>query len=355
MLHTNYITSHRIPFDKGVEVARAYNVEHLLRGLLEYVPPADEADETPKKKARARPKPQPEVYQQSNLSQTRPYNNNYHNNHAVPMAKKPRQEYYDPTQGTGQPLYYAQNPVAQQPLPVTYKQGERYRSTLMSMFLNEDGNSVPEILTSSEPPSDLDIDLIIDDQGHTSLHWASALAKIPILQHLLRRAADTKRLNFNGESALIRAILVTNNFDNDTFPEVLQCLWQAIPCQDKKSRTVFHHIALTAGVKGRVQASRYYLEALISFLTNPPTNILMMLEGQTEIPGPAMMDALINLQDKNGDTALNIATRIGNRQIVESLEKAGADATIPNIAGQLPVMPTDEVTLGIKVIVQRTR
>lgn len=73
----------------------------------------------------------------------------------------------------------------------------------------------------------------------------------------------------------------------------------------------------------------------------------MMLEGQTEIPGPAMMEALINLQDKNGDTALNIATRIGNRQIVESLEKAGADVTIPNIAGQLPVMPTDEVTPGI--------
>lgn len=199
--------------------------------------------------------------------------------------------------------------------------GERYRAILMSVFLNSDQHKVPDLLTNPMPPADLEIDLIIDDQGHSSLHWAAALARINILQLLLNLGADPRRVNFSGESALIRAVLVTNNFDNDCFYNLLTLLHTAIDITDKKGRSVIHHIALTAGIKGRFQASRYYLDHLLDFMTKSGMDIGM----------------IIDLQDKNGDTALNIAARIGNRQLVEQLLRCGANSDIPNRAGLRPV------------------
>lgn len=212
--------------------------------------------------------------------------------------------------------YPAQVPV--RPPPTN---AERYRAILMSIFLNHDGHKLPDLITNPNPPADLDIDLIIDDQGHTSLHWAAALARINVLQYLLKLGADPRRVNFNGESALIRAVLVTNNFDNDSFVELLSMIPNAIDITDKKGRSVLHHIALTAGIKGRLQASRYYLETLVD----------AMLKGGYDLT------ALIDLQDKNGDTTLNIAARIGNRNLVEHLLRHGADPELPNRAGLRPV------------------
>lgn len=49
------------------------------------------------------------------------------------------------------------------------------------------------------------------------------------------------------------------------------------------------------------------------------------------------MSEIVNAQDKSGDTALNIAARIGNRSIISQLLEVGADAGIPNRAGLRPV------------------
>jgi DNA repair exonuclease SbcCD ATPase subunit len=49
------------------------------------------------------------------------------------------------------------------------------------------------------------------------------------------------------------------------------------------------------------------------------------------------MSEIVNAQDKSGDTALNIAARIGNRSIISQLLEVGADASIPNRAGLRPV------------------
>lgn len=216
-------------------------------------------------------------------------------------------------------FYSVQQPPAVVRPPPTV--GERYRAILMSVFLNHESHKLPELLTNPTPPADLDVDLIIDDQGHSSLHWAAALSRIPVLQHLLNLGADPRRVNYNGESALIRAVLVTNNFDNDTFPDLLNLLHGAIDITDKKGRTIIHHIALTAGIKGRMQASRYYLDSLLDMMTKTAMDV----------------GAIIDVQDKNGDTALNIAARIANRNLVEQLLKAGADAEIPNRAGLRPI------------------
>ena len=199
---------------------------------------------------------------------------------------------------------------------------ERHRAALMALFLNEDKDHLPELLTNPSPPADLDVDLIIDDQGHTALHWAAALSRIQILKLLVEKGAQVKKLNNMGESALVRAVLVTNNYDNQTFPELLTILADAIPLVDNKHRTVLHHIAFTAGIKGRSPAAKYYMECV--------------LERIGLMPG-GFFATLIDIQDKHGDTALNIAARFGTRNLVEQLLDIGASPDIENKAGIRPV------------------
>ncbi|KAF9438390.1 transcriptional regulator swi6 [Entomortierella beljakovae] len=194
---------------------------------------------------------------------------------------------------------------------------EKYRSILMSIFLNDEQDQIPGILTDPELPFDFDINLVIDDQGHTALHWAAALARIPILDLLVQKQADIRRVNYNGESALVRAVLVTNNFDKQSFPHVLSLLHSAIPLVDRKNRTLLHHIAVTAGIKGRESSSRYYIECLFEWIAGHGGDFA----------------SIIDIQDKSGDTALTIAARVGDQYLTKILLDVGANREIENKVG----------------------
>ncbi|KAG0348027.1 transcriptional regulator swi6 [Podila humilis] len=194
---------------------------------------------------------------------------------------------------------------------------EKYRSILMSIFLNDDTEQVPDLLADPISPRDLDIDLVIDDQGHTALHWAAALARIPVLELLVQKQADVRRVNFNGESALVRAVLVTNNYDAQSFPMLLSILHEAIPIVDRKNRTILHHIAVTAGIKGRGASSNYYMECLLEWIARNGGDF----------------SSIVDVQDKNGDTALTIAARVGDQYLAGQLMDVGANRDIVNKVG----------------------
>jgi ankyrin repeat protein len=345
----------RIPYERSYELARQYGVDELLRPLFEFVPGPDDDMETPRKK---RPRASSRLSNSSlPVTNSHMMNNDAGKHHPYIISDlmqiflpihclmnnlvSTRKRGFSDANHPGMvpqpihnnenyPPFYHQLHPHHQPFPSHLQSAqvrpmsansERYRAMLMSIFLNHENHKLPDLITSPHTPPDLDIDLIIDDQGHTSLHWAAALSRINVLQLLLNHGADPRRVNFNGESALIRAALVTNNFDNDSFYDLLILLHPAIDIVDKKGRSIVHHIALTAGIKGRVQASRYYLDTMLD----------MMQKNGIDIR------SIIDLQDKNGDTALNIAARIGNRSLVEQMLKSGANAEIPNRAGLRPL------------------
>ncbi|KAF9438624.1 transcriptional regulator swi6 [Entomortierella beljakovae] len=194
---------------------------------------------------------------------------------------------------------------------------EKYRSILMAIFLNDESEGIPPLLTDPTIPSDLDIDLVIDDQGHTALHWAAALARIPVLELLVQKHVDVRRVNYNGESALVRAVLVTNNFDKQSFPHLLNILHKAIPIVDRKNRTLLHHIAITAGMRARGSSSHYYMECLLEWIARNGGDF----------------SSLIDIQDTNGDTALTIAARVGDRYLAKFLLDVGANRDVENRVG----------------------
>jgi ankyrin repeat protein len=235
------------------------------------------------------------------------------------------------------------------PLPFEVSpDAENKRSMLMGLFMDA-GNDLSrqqqqqqhEMLRSLSPQ---ELDMPIDAQSHTALHWAATLSRMALLRSLISAGANPFRLNASGETALMRACVVTNSMDLNSFPELLDVLGGTIDVRDDKGRTVLHHIAVTSAVKGRSIASRYYLESLLEWVVrqgSAPSSQHLPSSSQTNAPAKMgigrFMSEIVNAQDHSGDTALNIAARIGNRSIVSQLLEVGADPNIANRAGLRPV------------------
>lgn len=216
-----------------------------------------------------------------------------------------------------------------------------HRNLLMSLFIPDASGSQqgdvaaqPSSNADIEPtniiasfPEDLDPDSPIDDHLHTALHWSAALARISTAKALIQCGADPSRGNGLGETPLMRAVLVTNNFDSETFAPLngseglLALLAPSIRTTDDAGRTVLHHVALVAGIKGRSAAARHYMESILDWIIT------------TEDASDENIQTFLNAQDANGDTALNIAARVGSRPIVRMLLESGVDSLVPNKLG----------------------
>lgn len=220
-----------------------------------------------------------------------------------------------------------QNPLA--PLDaLTASDFERSREVMTNIFLESDHGKLPETLLNSTEPG-LDIDVPIDELGHSALHWASALARLGLVQALIAHGAKPSRGNGAGETALMRSVMATNTMDSNSFLDLLDVLGSSLAMRDSAKRTVLHHIAITAGIKGRNAASRYYLTSLLEWVVNN--------DNQSGTTLATFGANVVNVQDRNGDTALNIAARIGNRGIVQSLLEVNADPYLANKAGIRPI------------------
>ncbi|CAL8575976.1 transcriptional regulator swi6 [Xanthoria parietina] len=194
-----------------------------------------------------------------------------------------------------------------------------------------------------------DLDIPMDQTAHTPLHWAASLGRIELLQALVARGASIYRLNSGGETALMRAATTTNNFQNNTFPQLLKLLGTSIEIRDGRGQTVLHHIATSSAIEGRAHATRDYLDAILLYVvgnSNAPNSQqtsfaadddINMLIGPRPIGLARFMSDIVNARDMAGDTALHIAAKISNTGIVRQLLEIGADPTISNRRGLKPI------------------
>lgn len=195
---------------------------------------------------------------------------------------------------------------------------ERNRSVLMSIFLSDKPDQIPDLLKNQHGKSGFNIDMVIDEQGNTALHWATALARTNTVQLLVNKGANIACTSYTGETALMRGAMVTNNFDNTSFPQVFDLLKESMTIVDNKKRSVLHHAALTAGIHGRTNAAVYYMKILVDYIKATDNEELR---------------ALLDAQDSLGDTALNIAARLDCQALVDILSNAGAANTAQNQVG----------------------
>ena len=235
-----------------------------------------------------------------------------------------------------------------QPLPQpTSKSAIEKQQILTNLFLDPnqtDFSNHPALLRLSGE----DLDIPIDATAHTALHWAATLARTSLLRALIEKGASIYRLNTGGETALIRAVLTTNNLDQGSFTDLLELLGPTIEIRDGHGRTVLHHMAVASAIKGKSSACRYYLESLLEFVVRQgdASSSQQSSFQNPNYTGPVprtitlvkFMSEIVNALDMSGDTALNLAARIGNNNIIHQLLEVGADPTIANRGG---LKPTD--------------
>lgn len=205
----------------------------------------------------------------------------------------------------------------------------RRGAVVAAICQNDEPNSVLDLLReiSSEVgmnasnPSVVDIDAVLDEHGHTALHLATSLARQKTVNALLSHGADAHRGNYLGETPLIRACLATHNADQQTFHHLVASLHHSIRTIDTSRKSILHHIVSLAGVKGRSGSARYYLEQIFLWIAKHQGGDFK---------------SLVDLQDEHGDTALNIAARVGNRSLVRTLLDVGANRLLPNKLGLRP-------------------
>ncbi|KAF7720905.1 transcriptional regulator swi6 [Apophysomyces ossiformis] len=87
---------------------------------------------------------------------------------------------------------------------------DNYRNVLMAIFFSDDGEQIPDLLRDPGDPNAINIDVFIDDQRHTALHWAAALARVKTVEVLVSNGANICRANYVGETPLMRGVMSMN-------------------------------------------------------------------------------------------------------------------------------------------------
>jgi hypothetical protein len=140
------------------------------------------------------------------------------------------------------------------------------------------------------------------------------MGRIRVVKLLLTAGASIFATNNAEQTPLMRSVMFSNNYDVRKFPELYELLHRSTLNIDKSNRTVFHHIANLALTKGKPHAARYYMETILSRLSDYPQELA----------------DVINFQDEEGETSLTLAARARSRRLVKCLLDHGADPKMKN-------------------------
>ncbi|KAI0996293.1 hypothetical protein K3495_g11887 [Podosphaera aphanis] len=169
------------------------------------------------------------------------------------------------------------------------------------------------------PPLNFNPDWIIDNEGHTALHWAAAMGDVQIMKELKHHGANIGFQNSRGETPLMRCVMFVNCQDKKTMPEVVNELIETVDIVDFCNSTVLHHAAAVTVSRQKHAYARYYLDIILNKIQ--------------EMFDPQFTSTLINAQDVEGNTALHLAAKHGARKCVRALIGRNASINIRNHEG----------------------
>lgn len=220
---------------------------------------------------------------------------------------------------------FASKPVMLRNMDPTAPLKDHRRAAIITAILQcDDPNVVLDLIRDIPPENNAivpNVDCVLDDLGHTALHISASLGRLRVVEELIGSGADVQRGNYNGETPLIRACLLSNNFDQQSFGTLVSLLHSSIRTLDTARKSVLHHVVALAGVRNRAIIASYYLDQIFLWIAQHQ-------DGDFR--------SVVDLQDEHGDTALNIAARVGNRGLVRSFLDVGANRILPNKLGLRP-------------------
>lgn len=163
-----------------------------------------------------------------------------------------------------------------------------------------------------------DFRISIDFLGNSPLHWLSKLSFVDVIGDVFASKSDKILssefiVNENSETCLVECIKSINSFNSDNFNEMLTLFENILFSVDLiNERSILHHICFNYNEK----ASEYYLTTVLKHIsTNYSSDVF---------------HTFINKKDINGDTCLNIASKLNIYSLVEILVENSADPSIEN-------------------------
>ncbi|PCH41176.1 apses-domain-containing protein [Wolfiporia cocos MD-104 SS10] len=349
-----------IPLERGLELSRIYNCEHLLRPIIDFQPEGSTSPPLAPKHLVASSGSKPNSRRGDGAGASSMSTRSSRRKEADPEGSEDdlgsvrgsEVETMTPSHSGASSSSRTPSPIRSSPgrsvnngayveeeyhspPPPTNNRKRKHRAThdeyesdqdgytdpsvygdIMLEYFISDTNQIPQILIS--PPADFDPNMAIDDDGHTALHWAAAMGRIRIVKLLLTAGADIFKVNKAGQTALMRSVMFANNYDVRKFPELYELLHRSTLNIDNSNRTVFHHIVDVAMSKGKTHAARYYMETVLARLSEFPRELA----------------DIINFQDEDGETPLTMAARCRSKRLVKILIDHGADPKIANRDGK---------------------
>ena len=354
-----------MPFERGIELSAQYKVDHLLKPIFDYVPlsgdsppPAPKHMTAASNKPRAVPQrqsvqnhvaipPRPSFPRQTEVAQTHFPEPIYSQQPAPPLPESDEEDVSGASDaesdgsttqsshsrtgsisssahGTSDDEFNQANgrkrkhdEINRQYESQPPRTLSKYSQDLLDYFVQSKVEDLPAVLL--HPPADFDVNAPIDDEGHTALHWASAMGRMNVVRILCELHADIFIPNNEDQIPLVRSIMFTNNYDNRCFTDLIAYLRASIMHRNKSGRTVFHQIAIMTSHRSKWPASKYYLESLIKDVC--PTS---------SQDHQHRLRTILDYQDVNGDTAVTICARNQARRFCRVLQRMGASTSIPN-------------------------
>ncbi|CEP60245.1 SBF complex DNA-binding subunit SWI4 LALA0_S01e06304g [Lachancea lanzarotensis] len=198
---------------------------------------------------------------------------------------------------------------------------EEYKELLLQVLSSDYSSSGSDSIMLPEElyncPQDLDINFTIDDQGHSTLHWAAAMANVPLLKLVLSLSADISLCNDRGFNTITKACFYNNCYKAGVFPKVLELLKPCIITPDVNGRTPLHYLVELSVNKSKDPAVvNYYLDTLLDVL------------GQEDV---ALLRMCLYHQDSAGNTVLHLAALNLNLELCNKLCYLGGSMSILNL------------------------
>jgi hypothetical protein len=201
--------------------------------------------------------------------------------------------------------------------------GDRLKEIISLIYVSGDSRAadILSLLKDPQHPTDLELQLALDESGNTPLHWAAGCAQLKLVATLIDRGCHVQAPCFDGDTPLMRAITLPGNYRAQTFPELLILLRDSVYTMDPDNQSLLHHVSRASSTShSRWKYARYYSQCVIDFLKREMTR------------GVPLQD-FIDAQDVTGNTALHYACKQKNFKMVDLLLSLGARSDIYNMSG----------------------
>lgn len=171
------------------------------------------------------------------------------------------------------------------------------------------------------------LDVPLDSQGKTALHYAATLASNLVGIFIELGINSPIRGDNDGESPLLSAILVTNAMEKGNFVSMLEnWLWPNLWLFDNKHNSFLHHLIVLA--TKNFDASKFYLTKIITWM-------VQNVDKEKNLNN--LCTKIINAQDsESGNTALHLAGEHELKWFIHVLLELKADTQVANNVGVKP-------------------